>query len=80
LNAYCQKYFLSSQDPGIDFKVMKERFYSLPGYAHVNDSEIIVSIDVPTDYLLKNDLNFIIGRINELGVFSGANKRLTLSA
>ena len=74
LNNYCQRHFFPPHYEKLDFPLIKERFYGLPGYVKKSQNVLSVSLLLPEGYGHHKDLEYTIKRLNESDVkdYSGA--------
>jgi len=76
LQTYILKHFLPFDYEKYTFPRIKERFYDLNAEVEENDEYCVARFILPQDYAFRNDLEYILGRLNQKNIKDIDGKRL----
>ncbi|MCX5681443.1 MAG: hypothetical protein NT079_04095 [Candidatus Omnitrophica bacterium] len=78
LHDYSARHFFHPHDCRISFSDAQERFYSLRGTIKKEQGLLKVALSVPLDYVYRNELNFLIQRVDESEIVDPKGYRLAI--
>ncbi len=76
LSRYCQRRFFPAHYEALEFLDLKERFYGLEGVVERAAGLITVTLQVPSGYAHRSDLEYAIRRLNESDIRDYSATRL----
>jgi hypothetical protein len=79
LNCYCQRHFFPLAYQGVDFAVMKERFYGLKGRLEQEANGITIILYAPENFPYFEELRYGCLRVSEADVRSSDGRKLNFA-
>ena len=76
LNDFCLKYLFPENYSSLDIKIIKERFYNMPGIIKAENNDYLVVFNVQSDSEYMPDFNYACQRLNEAGIYLSDGRRL----